>query len=133
MDPPPVALTHQVDGATDWWWVGHDGQRIAVWHEETGVLVPDVPLDGADPRAFLANAPYGESAPTLATQTAEGSFLHWIHQGQWRRAPLPDGQLQGALRSPRHTDPAPAVPERVHVVVDGKAWWMDWDDVRRLG
>jgi hypothetical protein len=127
LDPAPVALTHQMDGAVDWWWVGHDGQRITVWSEDTAVAVPDVLVDCAEPRAFLAASPH-----TVATQTAEGSFLRWLDEGQSRKAPLPAGKLQGALWSPGQPD-APTVPSRVHVVVEGKAWWMDWTDVQLLG
>lgn len=134
LDPAPVALTHQVDGAIDWWWVGHDGQRIAVWDDDdTGVLVPEVAVDCAEPQAFLASAPHGETAPTLATQTAEGSFIRWLDEGRWRMAPLPEGHLQGALRSPRRTGRYPGADEQIHVVVDGKAWWMSSKDIRRLG
>ena len=134
LTPPPAALTHHVDGAVDWWWAGHDGRHFAIWHEDTEVLCPQVAVNGEDPPAFLAYAPYEESGPTLVTQTEDGSFVWWLQDGQWDRSALPDGRLIGALRSPRQTDdPGPEVPERLHVLLDGTAWWMDWQDVRRLG
>ena len=129
--PQPLAIT---DHRESWWWAGHDGSTLQVWYQDTAVIAPRIEVENGRLDVLLADEPFYEKLPVLATQGASGSRLHWTHFGHWQTAELPLGKLRAALRTDRHSDPnMGSVPHRVHVIVDDTAWWMDWDDVRKAG